>query len=166
MLLSVPLAGCSAVKPEATAGSAMTRRLNVRSDSMAPTMVTGQVITVDEVIPGTYKPRRQDIVAVHPTVEYQGMQQTQLMIRRVIGIPGDAVSCHYGPLMLNGVALEEPYLHKGDASSQLPFDVKVPAGCLWLLGDHRDIAIDCRYHLEDPNQGAIPIGNVVDIYRP
>ena len=128
-------------------------------------MATGQVITVDEVITGTYKPRRQDIVAVHPTVEYQGMQRTQLMIRRVIGIPGDAVSCYGGPLTLNGVALEEPYLHKGHASSLLRFDVKVPAGCLWLLGDHHAIAIDCRYHLEDPNHGAIPIGNVVGIYR-
>jgi signal peptidase I len=132
---------------------------------MSPTIVKGQAITVDVLAPGAYKPHRQDIVVVHPTAGHQGMQQTSLMIRRVIGVPGDTVSCYGGPLTLNGVPLEEPYLHKGDAPSLLTFDVTIPAGCLWLLGDHRAIALDCRYHLFDPDHGAIPIVNVVGIYR-
>ena len=160
------LASCSATKPPGVAvTTAMTHRMTVGSDSMSPTIVKGQVITVDGLIPGTYQPHRQDIVVVHPTATYQGMQQIGLMIRRVIGIPGDAVSCYGGPLMLNGAALNEPYLYKGDAPSMLTFDVKIPAGCLWLLGDHRAIALDCRYHLFDPDHGAIPIANVAGIYR-
>ena len=167
-LVSGALASCSTAKRASVASnSSMARQLTVDSASMDPTVVKGQVITVDGVVPGAYKPRRQDLVVVHPTARYEGMQQTDLMIRRVIGIAGDAVSCDGGgrPLMLNGAALNEPYLHKGDAPSELTFDVKIPAGCLWLLGDHRAIALDCRYHLFDQDDGSIPIFNVVGIYR-
>jgi signal peptidase I len=166
-LASSALTSCSTAKRAGVAsGGAMARQLTVDSASMDPTVVKGQVITVDGLAAGTYQPRRQDLVVVHPTAQYQGMRQTDLMIRRVIGIPGDTVSCDGGGslLMLNGTALNEPYLHKGDAPSALTFAVKVPAGCLWLLGDHRAIALDCRYHLFDQDDGSIPIFNVVGTY--
>jgi signal peptidase I len=166
VLVGGALASCSAAT-QAAADAATTHRLTVDSDSMDPTIVQGQVIAVDELASGTYQPRRQDIVVVHPTAEYAAMQPGELMIRRVIAVPGDTVSCDGigSPLILNGAALTEPYLHKGDAPSVIPFNVKVPAGCLWLLGDHRAIALDCRYHLSDPDQGAIPIPNVVGTYQ-
>jgi signal peptidase I len=134
---------------------------------MEPTIMQGQRITVTGLYPGKYRPHRGDIVVLHPTAEYKTLQQTDLMIRRVIGIPGDTVSCDGAgaPLIVNGAALSEPYLYKGDSASVVPFNVKVPAGCLWLLGDHRAIALDCRYHVYDPDHGAIPIFNVVGIYR-
>lgn len=166
-LTSVALAGCSDTKHVSPAGSSVLRReLTVRSPSMDPTIHENQVITIAEVAPGAYKPRRQDIVAVHPTAQYHGMKPSSLMIRRVIGVPGDAVSCYGGQLTLNGAALNEPYLHKGDDPSVITFDVTVPAGCLWLLGDHRAIAIDCRYFVSGPNHGAIAIANVMGVYLP
>lgn len=123
------------------------------------------MITVDELVPGTYRPHRQAIVVAHPTVEYR-LRQNSLLVRRVIAIPGYTVSCYgTGPLMLNGAALSEPYLHKGDIPGNATFDVKIPADCLWLLGDHRNIALDCRYHVSDAHHGAIPIANVVGIVR-
>jgi Signal peptidase, peptidase S26 len=65
--------------------------------------VQGRAIAVDELAPGTYKPRRQDIVVVHPTAEYTPLQPGELMIRRVIAVPGDTVSCAGigSPLILN-----------------------------------------------------------------
>ena len=83
-------------------------------------------------------------------------------------MPGDTVSCDAAgsPPILNGSALSEPYLYKGDVPSAIPCDVKVPPSCLWLLGDHRAVALDCRYHLSDPDHGGIPIVNVVGIYHP
>jgi signal peptidase I len=167
VLLGGALAGCSSAAQAVADGGALTHQLTVDSDSMSPTVVNGQVITVDGLTAGTYKPRRQDIVVVHPTAEYTGMQTSDVMIRRVIGIPGDTVYCDGigAPLVLNGAALSEPYLYKGDSPSTITFNVKVPAGCLWLLGDHRSIALDCRYHLSDPDHGAIPIANVVGTYQ-
>lgn len=168
VLLGGALANCSATAQAPVGSGTLIHQLTVDSDSMQPTIVQGQVITVDGLTPGTYKPRRQDIVVVHPTAEYTGMQPSDLMVRRVLGIPGDTVSCDGigSPLILNGTALAEPYLNKGDAPSTITFNVKVPAGCLWLLGDHRAIALDCRYHLSDPDHGAIPLRNVVGIYHP
>lgn len=161
------LAGCSAVKQAAGIGTA-NHGLTIDSDSMAPTLVEGQTIAVDWLTSGSYQPHRQDIVVLHPTAEYQGLQQSALIVRRVIGVPGDTVSCIGvgGSVFVNGVALHEPYLYSGNVPSAVQFDVQVPAGCLWLLGDHRAVALDCRYHLDDPDHGAIPIANVVGIYRP
>ena len=160
------VAGCSGTKQAvATGGGAGTHQLSVGSESMEPTIAEGAKITVDAVTPGTYQPHRQDIVVV---VEDLSPGGNSLVIRRVIGIPGDTVSCDGAgsPLYLNGTALSEPYLYKGDSASTIQFDVKVPAGCLWLLGDHRAIALDCRYHLTDANHGAIQIASVVGIYHP
>ena len=60
-------------------------------------------------------------------------------IKRVIGLPGDRVVCcdAGGRLTVNGQPVAEPYLYAGDAPSELKFSVIVPAGRLWLMGDHR-----------------------------
>jgi len=67
-------------------------------------------------------------------------------IKRVIGLPGDHVACcdARGRITVNSKALDETYLYPGDAPSTIRFDVTVPAGKLWLLGDHRIISYDSR----------------------
>jgi signal peptidase I len=70
-------------------------------------------------------------------------------IKRVIGLPGDHVVCcnAKGQITVNGVALSESsYLYPGDRPSQYPFNVVVPAGQLWVMGDHRGDSADSRYH--------------------
>ena len=77
-------------------------------------------------------------------------------IKRVIGLPGDRVACCTdGKVTVNGVALSEgSYLYPGDAPS-FPFKtVIVPAGHLWVMGDHRGDSDDSRYHTSDPGGGA------------
>ena len=65
-------------------------------------------------------------------------------LRRVIGLPGDHVACcdAHGRITVNGKALEETYLYPGDVPSRKRFNVTVPAGKLWLMGDHRGLAFD------------------------
>ena len=84
-------------------------------------------------------------------------------IKRVIGLPGDKVACCTdGKVTVNGVPLtENSYLYPGDAPS-FPFKaVTVPAGHLWVMGDHRGDSDDSRYHTENPGGGAIPENEVV-----
>jgi signal peptidase I len=86
-------------------------------------------------------------------------------IKRVIGLPGDHVACcTNGKVTVNGVALNETsYLFPGAQPSSSPFDVTVPAGRLWVMGDNRDDSSDSRSHkLEGfPGQGTIPENEVV-----
>lgn len=84
-------------------------------------------------------------------------------IKRVIGLPGDRVVCcdARGRVTVNGTPLREDYLYPGDQPSDLKFDVTVPEGRLWVLGDHRGNSSDSRYHAADPGQGTIQIDHVV-----
>jgi signal peptidase I len=80
-------------------------------------------------------------------------------IKRVIGVPGDHVSCcdAEGRVSVNGVALNEGgYLYPGNAPSETRFSITVPAGQLWVMGDHRAISYDSRDHTGDPGGGTIP----------
>ena len=87
-------------------------------------------------------------------------------IKRVIGLPGDRVSCcdARGRLSVNGVPLDESaYLYPGDRPSIEPFDVVVPEDRLWVMGDHRSVSQDSRAHLGQPGGGTVPIDKVVGL---
>lgn len=84
-------------------------------------------------------------------------------IKRVIGLPGDHVICcnGNGQLTVNGQPLQEPYLYDGDVPSEQNFSAIVPAGRLWLLGDHRSRSADSRSLLGAPGGGMVPMDRVI-----
>ena len=70
-------------------------------------------------------------------------------IKRVIGIPGDHVSCcnAQGDITVNGVPLDEQsYLIPGARPSQGRFNIVVPPGRVWVMGDNRPESADSRLH--------------------
>ncbi len=91
-------------------------------------------------------------------------------VKRVIGVAGDHVACckAQGLVTVNGVPLhEQSYLYPGDQPGSAPegipgrFRVTVPAGYLWVLGDHRSVSDDSRGHRVDPGNGMIPESKVI-----
>lgn len=85
------------------------------------------------------------------------------LVKRVIGVGGDRVTCcdKQGRITVNGQALDEPYLPKGTVPSLRAFDVKVPAGRIWVMGDNRGDSADSREHMGDPGGGFVPADDVV-----
>ena len=85
-------------------------------------------------------------------------------VKRVIGIPGDRVSCctdEEPRVTVNGTPVDESYVYPGDAPSEQTFDVIVPEGRLWLMGDHRSESADSRSLLGAPGGGLISKERVI-----
>ena len=81
----------------------------------------------------------------------------KLLVKRVIGLPGDTVSFSGGYVYINGQRLEEEYLdQQGGTISPDQSSFTVPEGCLFFLGDNRSGSNDARYWEES----YIPVGNV------
>ena len=86
----------------------------------------------------------------------------QYLVKRVVGVAGDHIVCctKSGNLTINDVEVTEPYIFDGNKPSEMTFDVTVPKGKLWVMGDHRSASADSRYHQEDINKGFVPLSRV------
>ena len=88
------------------------------------------------------------------------------LVKRVIGIGGDhVVADGKGTLTVNGVAIKEPYVKDGQSPSLTSFDVTVPQGYVWVMGDNRSNSADSRYHRDDAHGGFVPLKNVVGVAK-
>ncbi len=94
----------------------------------------------------------------------------QYLVKRVIGVAGDTIVAKNGVVTINGKQADEPYIFAGNKASEVDFNVTVPEGKLWVMGDHRGASADSRYHQADVNNGFVPVskvtGRVVAIISP
>jgi len=135
----------------------------VPSGSMENTLRVGDRLLVNKLaysFGGT--PRRGDVIVFDGKDSFSTTSGTDY-VKRVIGVGGDRVTCcdKQGRILVNGHPIDEPYLHPGDQPSRVPFDIEVPEGRLWVMGDHRDDSRDSRDHLGDPGGGTVPVGKVI-----
>ncbi|MEU5577473.1 signal peptidase I [Streptomyces huasconensis] len=163
----------------------------IPTGSMEQTIRIGDRVLVDKLTPwfGS-KPERGDVVVFKdpgnwleeeqgkkkndPVVVKQikeGLTQIGLLpsdserdlIKRVVGVGGDTVKCcdKNDKVTVNGVPLDEPYIHPGDKPSAFEFEVKVPKGRLFMMGDHRSNSADSRFHRTEKFAGTIAEDEVV-----
>lgn len=84
------------------------------------------------------------------------------LVMRAVAVGGDRIACcsEEGRILLNGVPLIEPYLRPGVPTDQVEFDVVVPAGRVFLMGDDRAASWDSRYHLAEAS-GTVSVDDVL-----
>ena len=105
---------------------------------------------------------RDTLVLIHLLPENTG----HYLIKRVIGVAGDhIVADGRGSLTVNGVPVNETYLKPGRSASEMAFDVVVPEGFVWVMGDNRSNSADSRYHQDDAHGGFVPIDDVAGVAK-
>lgn len=160
----------------------------IPSSSMEDTLEVGDRVLVSRLAPGPLDLHRGDIVVFEDpggwlrqdpdpdslrqrlidVGEFVGLLPANTgshLIKRVIAMPGDTVSCcgQDGRVSVNGVSIDEPYVIDGAVPSEIPFEITVPEGHLFVLGDNRPNSADSRYHQGAPGGGTVPIENVVGV---
>ncbi|MGW3741756.1 signal peptidase I [Streptomyces sp. NPDC005146] len=133
--------------------------------SMEPTYAPGDRIVIAKTSGAKTsgaKVRRGDVVLFGLPDRFEGKP----VLKRVIGLGGDHVVFDGTRLTVNDAPLKEPYLKDGEVDGgHGPYDVKVPAGRMFLLGDHRANSNDSRYFAGE-DFGTVPVtavrGRVLD----
>jgi len=121
----------------------------VEGQSMEPSLHTNQRLVVEKLSYRFHGPKRFDVVVLKVA-----SQANELLIKRVIGLPGETVEVKDGKVYIDGRPLDEPFL-AGDTRPGRHGRVVVPPLHVYVMGDNRDHSNDSR------SFGPVPIDNIV-----
>jgi signal peptidase I len=114
--------------------------LRIETASMTPTLRAGEHVLADKVSRRHDSWKRGDVVAFRRT------PNGRVLVKRIVGLGGDTVALADGRLMVNGHQVVEPYAPAKLMDSVYFGPVRVPAGHVFVMGDHRRDSIDSRHY--------------------
>lgn len=126
----------------------------IPSPSMEHTLNVLDRVLVNKLVYDFRDPRRGEIVVFKAPEKWRSGPDGEDFIKRIIGVGGDHIVCcdTQQRITVNGQALDEPYIYTDngtqDPAADEKFDITVPAGRLWVMGDHRSASGDSLEHWE------------------
>ncbi len=144
----------------------------IPSPSMEHTLNIDDRVLVNKLVYDFRSPHRGEIVVFKAPEQWRNQPEGEDFIKRVIAVGGDRIVCcdTQQRILVNGEALDEDYIYrapdgKQDAASKETFNVTVPTGRLWVMGDHRSASGDSLQHFMETNgdttEATIPESEVV-----
>lgn len=139
----------------------------IPSGSMEHTLDLDDRVLVNKLVYDFRAPGRGEIIVFEAPESWRNKPEHEDYIKRVIGTSGDRIVCcdPQGRLQINGHPLDEDYIYPGNKPSVHEFDVVIPTGRLWVMGDHRQSSGDSLQNYMGSNgdiiQATIPQEAVV-----
>ena len=120
----------------------------VEQGSMETTLMPGQVVMVDKIGTALWPYRAGDIVVFNPPAGLKDVPAGIPFVKRIIAFGGSTVTLLAGDqIAVNGKVLDEPYVHSTHGTQPVvggALSWVVPAGDVFVMGDHRDVSKDSR----------------------
>jgi signal peptidase I len=129
----------------------------IPSPSMTPALKPGDRVLVSKLSYRLHDVRRGDIVVFKRPPHVQAGPEVKDLVKRVIGLPGDTVEARDGQVIVNGKALNEPYIAQGAVTSAVP-PTHIAPNHYWVMGDNRSVSEDSRYF--GSISGSLVVGRV------
>lgn len=114
----------------------------VKEHSMDPTLQENNYLLINKLAYKVGEEQRGDIIVFESELEGED-GENRLLIKRIIGLPGETIRIQDGEVYINGTMLEEDYLNDGTTSGEV-IDYVVPEGHFFVMGDNRLVSIDSR----------------------
>jgi signal peptidase I len=139
----------------------------IPSGSMEHTLDLDDRVLVNKLVYDFRTPERGEIIVFVSPESWRNTPEHEDYIKRVIGVPGDRVVCcdPQGRIQVNGHPLDEPYVYPGNKMAPEEFDVTIPEGRLWVMGDHREASGDSlanyNNHGQNIEEATIPVDSVI-----
>jgi signal peptidase I len=113
--------------------------VTVTSDSMAPTVCTGDALVLARLDNG-------NSVEASDVVTFASPVDGITTIKRVVAVGGQSIAVRDAQLMVDGQTVQEPYVDHASIDGVYFGPVTVPPGDLFVMGDHRETSIDSRLY--------------------
>jgi signal peptidase I len=112
--------------------------VRVSSNSMEPTISSGEILVIDKLTYRLRDPRVGEIVVT------EDPRSGEDIVKRVVAVGGQSVGIENGELIRDGAVVDEPFADHGEMDGFYFGPIEVPAGMVFVLGDNRDTSVDSR----------------------